>query len=109
MASGAYSVYAIIGSSLLVRQQTGPLTQTAAVAGRTCCSANEYVHAARMVATVDRPDCMAKGTSEVLGAVSIQPMAPAPVAGLLATAALRAASRRRLASHDDHAWEKGRD
>jgi hypothetical protein len=44
-----------------------------------------------MVATVDRPDWMAKGTSELLGAVSIQPMATASLAGLLATAALRAA------------------
>ena len=35
-----------------------------------------------MVATVDRPDWMAKGTSELLGAVSIQPMATASLAGV---------------------------
>ena len=68
-----------------------------------------HVYAARMVATVDRPDCMAKGTSELLGAVSSQPMAPAPVAGLSATAALRAASRRRplYAAAFAPSWPKG--
>jgi hypothetical protein len=48
-----------------------------------------HVYAARMVATVGRPDRMAKGTSELLGAVSIQPMATRTSRGLVRIACLR--------------------